>query len=75
MDTEKRQVIISICCICQTTLGCYDSDRKNGFRKKYCGSCTETTCPSPTKSFSHGFCDSHFVGDLQRRIMEQQKGV
>jgi len=67
-----RQVLITLCVVCRDgSLNCYDSEREP--KKIYCSSCTEKRCPTPTERFSHGFCDEHFQGELQRIKMRREK--
>ena len=52
----KNQVMRSVCCECNLTIGCYDSSRHP--LKVECLSCEEKRCPTPNDMDSHGICKS-----------------
>ena len=51
---KNAQVMRSICCECNQTIGCYVSNRNQ--QKMSCMTCEGLNCPTPTHNDSHGLC-------------------
>lgn len=68
----NRQVIVSRCLICKKVTGCFDSTREP--KRKYCKGCTDN-CPAQTQPDSHGFCEEHFNGEMERIRARKLKGM
>ena len=58
-----RQVMFTVCMICNAVTGCYDSDRD--VKKKECNKCL-TLCPPFHPKVSHGYCVKHFEEKMEQ---------